>query len=1211
MPSLPTLPRRTWLERISLVLAALLTAIGTVGWLKLDPLILSAANLAQIRPEEAACFFLLGAVLLLRELGLRQAGWLALAPVALGGLILGGALLNRDFRPGSLRVNGQLFDMAGNSSRVAAMAAACIMIGGLALVWHAIGGGKRARMFVEAVGGSILTAIGSFTLIALFYGADAIYDWGSSTAVSPMTALGLLVLGVALLLVAWRANSRLERGPPAWAPVPVIVACMTLTIILWLGLRGRELAYLNQITANAMDGMIREVSRDLEAQKNELQTIARDGRDVSAFRDNADLSNRFTLWETDATTHMNRENDATALGAVTISYVDAGLMSRELYPTKGLTRDLATDLRLPGNGRNAEIRQDAQIRAATLQDARRQRVPDDVLVTGLTLIPGLNRPGFVMYAPVVRDDVGISGFLAEEFAFQQLFEEAATKLNLGPAYGISVSIGFTPIYALDLTHAAHNAKYTSNGTQPMGNWRVQLSFTPSDGTLKEDRRWTPEFALAAGLFISALMGWSLQLWRRANSGQRSAELSNERLRAENEERRRVETRLKISDERLRLALDSTQIGVFEWNVPTGEVYYGAGLWIMLGYDPTLMPATLATWQSLIHPENLPVYRDCIDSQVNGTAPVIDLEYRVRSRPGEWRWVYVRSKSVDIDATGRPTRIIGTVQDVTARIDTEHHLRRAKAEADAASQAKSDFLASMSHEIRTPMNGVIGMTSLLMETPLTIEQRDFVNTVRSSGEALLTIINDILDFSKIESGKMEIERTPLDLTLCLEEALDLFVVTASAKGLEIGYYIAPDVPTWIMGDVTRLRQVVVNLVNNAVKFTPKGSISVEVRRIALPAPAEGAEPPPEGAMALEFTVRDSGIGIPPEGIARLFKAFSQVDSSTTRKYGGTGLGLAISMRLSELMGGGIRVESAAGQGSSFIFSILSAAAPARSDVEYFLPLPAKLRQGTVLCVESHPVTRARVQALFEAWGARCLAAADTHTALQLAATLPERPALLVVGGGKSSEASPLEALAGLAAPRLVMIPFGQPAPTAPTDGLPFGSVAKPLKNASFMQAVTALFGPVAAEGPATAASFREPLLAQDFPLSVLVAEDNHVNQKVALRFLERLGYRAEAVGNGLEAIAALESHPYDLVLMDLQMPEMDGLEATRQIRQRLARERQPKIIALTANAMQGDRDICLAAGMDDYISKPVKMNEIAAVIRRQFTAKAKAPVVVDA
>jgi len=1209
MPSLPTLPRRTWPERISLALAAALFAIGAIGlegwWVSIDAFFQGGAVMTPVRVDESISFLVLGFVLLLREIGWRWAGWFALLPASLGCLILSGSFFDRDFRPGSLLVNGQLFAQAGTSSRVAAMAAACIALGAIALVWHAAGGGKRARMFVEAVGGSILTAIGASSLVGLIYNLQAVYDWGSATPVSPLTALGLLVLGLALLLIAWRANFRRERGPPAWVPVPAIVACLTLTIILWLGLREREFSFIQTGTRDHMDKTIEEVVREVEQQEGEFKQQARIWSDFD--------DNDFQLWESDAEIMMRPGQNAPTIGCISIAYVDPSLHRRELYPAKGITRDLGADAALPNTPKNASTRLDARIRVEPIEAAKNHKIPDNPFVSGMTQIPGASGPGFVIYAPVVRSRGQISGFLSGEFAFQSLFQEVV-KIKEARNYGVSVAIGFATVYSLDEGATAHNSRYTVDHSYVLtdAGWRVRVSFTPSDAVLEQTRQWTPEFALAAGLFISALMGWSLHLWRRAGSGQRAAELSNERLRAENEERRRVETRLKISDERLRLALDSTQIGVFEWNVPTGEVYYGAGLWIMLGYDPTLMPATLATWQSLIHPEDLPVYRDCFDSQLNGTAPVIDLEYRVRSRPGEWRWVYVRSKSVDLDATSRPTRIIGTVQDVTARIETEHHLRRAKTEADAASQAKSDFLASMSHEIRTPMNGVIGMTSLLMETPLTSEQRDFVNTVRSSGEALLTIINDILDFSKIESGKMEIERTPLDLTLCLEEALDLFVVTASAKGLEIGYYIAPDVPMWIMGDVTRLRQVVVNLVNNAVKFTPKGSISVEVRRIAAPPAAADAPPPPADAMALEFTVRDSGIGIPPEGIARLFKAFSQVDSSTTRKYGGTGLGLAISMRLSELMGGGIRVESTPGQGSSFIFSILSAAAPARSDVEYFLPLPAKLRQGTVLCVESHPVTRARVQALFETWGSRCLAAPDVHTALQLAATLQERPALLVLGGGKSSETSPLEALAVLAAPRLVMIPFGQPAPTAPKDGLPFGSVLKPLKNAAMMQAVISLFGPATTEGPtATTTPYREPILAQEYPLSVLVAEDNHVNQKVALRFLERLGYRAEAVGNGLEAITALENHPYDLVLMDLQMPEMDGLEATRQIRQRLARERQPKIIALTANAMQGDRDICLAAGMDDYISKPVKMNEIAAVIRRQFTSKAKASEVVGA
>jgi PAS domain S-box-containing protein len=1195
---LPTLPRRTWLERVSIALAGLLALIGGTGmlgwWLQVDWLVQPWPNLTPFRAEEAVCFFVLGSVLLLRETGWRQAGWIGILPAAISSLILGGSLFNRDLHLRSLENGGNLFDTAGTSSRVAAMAACCIALGAAAVIWHAVGRHKPVRLFFEAVTGSALTAVGSSTLVGYSTNQATIYDWGSSTPISPFSALCLLLFGIALLLLAWRANLPMERGPPAWVPAPAIIGCLTLTLLLWLGLHERELTYLNTNTQAAMDQLVATVGNEISSQTSSFKDLAREW---------SDKPENLEGYADEATAHMQRSVNKDD-GCIRISYVDAASFAvQEVYPDRGNKSNLKADL--------AFVSANPSLQLQTREDAQARVTAIDLAIQGLTMptvaatvdIAGTPHDGFVIYAPVVNGSPSrVVGLFAAEFAYAPLFTNIASKNDA--KYGITIVVGRKLEYSQDVAATEHNDKYTVPHPFilfPGLPVRMEVNFTPTDATLASNLRAMPEFALAAGIGISALLGLSLHLWRRAGAGQRAAEIANDRLRAENEERRRVETRLKISDERLRLALDSTQIGVFEWNVPTGEVYYGAGLWIILGYDPTLMPATLAAWQSLIHADDLPVYRDCFESQISGGAAVIDLEYRVRSRAGEWRWVYVRSKSVDIDATGRPTRIIGTVQDVTARVETEHHLRRAKTEADAASQAKSDFLASMSHEIRTPMNGVIGMTSLLMETPLTAEQRDFVNTVRSSGEALLTIINDILDFSKIESGKMELEHVPFDLTLCLEEALDLFVVPASAKGLEIGYYVAPDVPTWINGDITRLRQVVVNLVNNAVKFTPKGSISVEVRRMAG-APVDEAKP---GRFPVEFMVRDTGIGISAEGKDRLFKAFSQVDSSTTRKYGGTGLGLAISMRLSQLMGGSIRVESTAGQGSAFIFSILTEAAPTRTDIEYFLPLPAALRQGTVLCVESHPVTLARVHTLFESWGAKCLAAPDTHTALQLTAALAEPPVLLVVGGGKSPDASPLEALAALRCPRLVMVPFGQPPLTPLKNGQPFGSVAKPLKNVSFMQAVAALFAPVAAEGPvAPTSQYREPILGQEFPLTVLLAEDNHVNQKVALRFLERMGYRADAVGNGLEVIAALETHHYDLVLMDLQMPEMDGLEATRQIRKRLPHDRQPKIIALTANAMQGDREICVAAGMDDYISKPVKINEIAAVIRRQFGNSAK-------
>ena len=700
------------------------------------------------------------------------------------------------------------------------------------------------------------------------------------------------------------------------------------------------------------------------------------------------------------------------------------------------------------------------------------------------------KKGAVIYAPVLRGGAAV-GYVAGEFVYERFFGTIfSVRLRLDGEYHVVISLGGEVIYSPRSLDPTRNENLTYTKIYTIADRNVQLTLTPSNSALAQNRRYLPELALGAGFGITLLLGLSVHLARSAWAGQRAAELSNKKLFAENEERRRVEARLKVSDERLRLALDSTQIGIFEWSVPAGHVYYSPGLWAMLGYEHARMPSSVDAWQSLIHPDDLPLYRRRTESQLMGIATFIELEYRVRARSGDWRWVYTRSKSVATSPDGRPTRIIGTVQDITARreaelalresqaearklslvasktdnpvligspdgriewaneafcrvmeysldevvgknpasfmigpetnprtivrirsamargqgistdvvnysksgrkyhlhveiqpvrgasgeienfiafetditarVETEHQLRRAKAEADDASRAKSEFLASMSHEIRTPMNGVIGMTSLLMETTLTSEQRDFVNTIRTSGEALLTIINDILDFSKIESGKMELERAPFELSLCLEDALDLFALQASAKKLEIGYHVARDVPTWLMGDVTRLRQVVVNLVNNAVKFTPSGSISVEVRRVTREPTPLGFEPglPVDSSrIILEFSVEDTGIGIPDDRTDRLFRAFSQIDSSTTRKYGGTGL--AICQRLAQLMGGNIRAESKPGQGSSFIFTIQTEAAPEAAEAG--LPtLPAAVLSGVVLCVENHPLTQARLR-----------------------------------------------------------------------------------------------------------------------------------------------------------------------------------------------------------------------------------------------------------
>ncbi len=359
------------------------------------------------------------------------------------------------------------------------------------------------------------------------------------------------------------------------------------------------------------------------------------------------------------------------------------------------------------------------------------------------------------------------------------------------------------------------------------------------------------------------------------------------------------------------------------------------------------------------------------------------------------------------------------------------------------------------------------------------------------------------------------------------------------------------------------------------------------------------------MRLEITVQDTGIGIPPDRIDRLFKAFSQVDSSTTRKYGGTGLGLAICQRLCQLMSGDIRVESALGKGSTFTITFMTDAAQRPSEASAPPFSGMDLRGSLALCIEDNPITRARLRTLFESLGAACVFANEPESAVEMAATLMTAPALVILDLPEFDSERALKIASAIKCPRLVLFRLGQVPPPAPPDGLPYVAVSKPIKTVSFFQALSSLGNKGGGETQQQARQVDRPV-AEEIPLSVLLAEDNPVNQKVALRFLERMGYNADAVGNGLEAVNAVQSRNYDLVLMDLQMPEMDGLEASRRIRRTVPAERQPKIIALTANAMQGDREICLDAGMDDYISKPVKMHEIVAAIRRQFSKTKVAP-----
>jgi PAS domain S-box-containing protein len=525
------------------------------------------------------------------------------------------------------------------------------------------------------------------------------------------------------------------------------------------------------------------------------------------------------------------------------------------------------------------------------------------------------------------------------------------------------------------------------------------------------------------------------------------------LAAANRDLKIANSSLETERERWLLVLEANNDGLFDADIRTGQVFF-SGRWMqILGYKGPRFDVD-RIWRENVHPVDLDRVERAIDDYLVRLSPEYDIEYRMRHSDGNWRWIHARGRAV-WDEGDQPLRFVGSHSDITQRKAIEEELRRAKEEAEAAAKAKSEFLTTMSHEIRTPMNGVIGMTSLLSDTSLNNEQKEYVETIRASGEALLAIINDILDFSKIDTARVELESIALDVRTSVEESVALVADLAQRKSLAIQVALAPDIPAELVGDPGRLRQILLNLLSNAVKFTEQGQIGISAE----------IERSDSSGVVLCFAVTDTGIGISADQEPRLFQSFSQADASTTRKFGGTGLGLAICRRLAELMGGSVGLESEKGHGSKFWFTV-------------------RLSYST------------------------------DQTA------------------GRSNENS-----GGVE--------------QSPQDT---GRTSKP---------------------------------------RVLVVEDNSTNQRIATLLLERMGYTAHVAANGLEALDAVRKFNYDLILMDCLMPEMDGYMATRAIREMQADGRRIPIIALTANALSDNREKCLAAGMDDYLTKPLRVDVLAA------------------
>jgi PAS domain S-box-containing protein len=665
------------------------------------------------------------------------------------------------------------------------------------------------------------------------------------------------------------------------------------------------------------------------------------------------------------------------------------------------------------------------------------------------------------------------------------------------------------------------------------------------------------------------------------------------------ERRAITERLRESERRYRLLAENVSDVIWMLDFDLSMLYCSPSVTPLTGYSVEEMMQR--QYDSLLVEDSRAQLTAALMQltqtvRAGALAPTLTMDVEIQRGDGSRLWTDTTIRVMYDEQ--QPVGILGVTRDITARREVQEALRQAKETAEAATLAKSEFLANMSHEIRTPMNAIIGMTSLLSSTPLTAEQYDFVETVRTSSDNLLLVINDILDFSKIESGKLNLEQHPFALLPCIESALDLVAVQAAHKQLELTYSLHGEAPEQVTGDATRLRQVLVNLLSNAVKFTDQGEVNLRMtaQRVNLPS----VEAPVQ--VSLHFEVQDSGIGIPKDRQSQLFQSFTQVDASTTRRFGGTGLGLAISRRLIELMGGAIWVESEgiAGRGSTFHVTLALPAAPAtpHRTVEAaqemlvgkrVLIVDDNLTNRKILC---HHLFQWQMEptALSSATAAlNTLTQGNAFDVAMLDLQMPDVDGLML--------AAKVRRLLGAAAPKLLLLTsMDFDAEEARAAGIA-AYLRKPIKPALLRDTLLGLWADKETVAKATNHRRWDREMAEKHPLRILVAEDNLVNQKVIQAMLGRLGYRADLAGDGQQAVEAVQRHLYDVVMMDVQMPEMDGVEATRLIRRELRPERQPYIIAMTANAFDDQRRTYLESGMNDYVSKPVQPDMLLAALRR--------------
>ena len=1123
----------------------------------------------------AFCLILFGVALIGLDFRRPQFGWLGLGPAVIGGLVLLQSLFGWNLYVGELLsflrpVTGS--DLPSIMSRLSAIS---LVLCGLSLFLLSLPRKGSVHPFLVACGASLTGSIGLAPLLGWLLGISEVTVLNQVLRPPPLTAACLILTGALLFSRIWRDDPDRDIGFPRWLPVPVLAAGIIFTLLLTSLLRDREMSFVRSTTQLTINNAATVMNFALGVRERDL------GRMGRRWGEQGRMSDR--LRDLDAGDYLEQYPSLRSL-----CLIDAAGRTTWFFP--GEDNEYLAGYHHHGDPVRLNL-----IRAAETT-GRTSHSP-------LVQLP-LGGSGFYFCAPVRGARGTPAQQLLAEFSYPALIDSLEPILHLSSRYDVVLNVDGQRVLERYPADKVVSDLHEEASLDLYGQ-HIRISLTPTEATVSADRPPFIELAAAFGMGLSILLAIIALLARTSAVRQRTAEEANARLRAENEERRRAQQALLASQaatRKLSLVASNTD------NLVAITDAKGHLEWINESFA-RLFETDLADavrhklLELLVGPEVAPAVADGLRTAFTRGLP-LNTDVVCQTRGGRRYHLHVDLQPVH-DGQGQVENFIAILIDITARVEIERHLRRAKAKADEASRAKSEFLAAMSHEIRTPMNGVIGMASLMLETPLSQEQRDCVQTIQSSCDSLLAIINDILDYSRIDAERINLDQQPFCLSTCLEDAMDLFAAPSATKQIDLSYAINPDVPEWIVGDAVRLRQVIVNLLNNAVKFTPHGEVTLQVS-LAPALPPEGLEsanpvaPPAEsGSCFIAFAVHDTGIGIAEDKTGLLFLPFSQIDSSSTRKYSGTGLGLAIARRLCELMHGVIRVESSPGRGSTFtvVIPAASAAPPAR-DGEAPLALPPGIR---ILAVDNHEVHRRFLSATLGRAGVACTLAASCEEARALAAGA-EPPSLILINralpdGEAQTLAAELRARWNQPQiPVVLLLPAGEEMPREWLDALrPAAHLAKPLKVQPLLLTIDALLKPPAK--PAAPARMARPPLAQEIPLDILVVDDNAVNRNIAMSLLKRLGYAASFACNGIEALAAFEKHPYNLILMDLQMPEMDGLEATRELRRRCMNGVRPLIIAVSANALMGDREVCLAAGMNDYLAKPINLDTVESAIRR--------------